>query len=76
MDREHKAMRTYGDKPRKFQLEDGGEYFYIGSEVTASYKTWFDVQRGRFCSVQMGLDPDLRFVLRVKFFKLPTLDFV
>ena len=26
-------MRTYGDKPRPFQLEENGELFYIGSEV-------------------------------------------
>lgn len=27
------AMRTYGDKPLCFQLEENGEYFYVGSEV-------------------------------------------
>lgn len=26
-------MRTYGDKPSSFQLEEGGDYYYIGSEV-------------------------------------------
>ncbi|RWS28240.1 SWI/SNF-related matrix-associated actin-dependent regulator of chromatin subfamily B member 1-like protein [Leptotrombidium deliense] len=26
-------MRTYGEKPTPFQLEDNGEFFYIGSEV-------------------------------------------
>lgn len=26
-------MLTYGDKPTSFQLEDGGEFYYIGSEV-------------------------------------------
>uniref|UniRef100_A0A6G1S976 SWI/SNF-related matrix-associated actin-dependent regulator of chromatin subfamily B member 1 n=1 Tax=Aceria tosichella TaxID=561515 RepID=A0A6G1S976_9ACAR len=26
-------MRTFGDKPSPFQLEEGGELFYIGSEV-------------------------------------------
>ena len=27
------AVRTYGTKPQKFQLEDDGEYYMIGSEV-------------------------------------------
>lgn len=27
------TMRTFGDKPTAFQLEDEGEYYYIGSEV-------------------------------------------
>lgn len=26
-------MRTYGDKPLSFQLEENGEYYYVGSEV-------------------------------------------
>ena len=26
-------MRTYGDKPHRFQLEPDGDFFYIGSEV-------------------------------------------
>ena len=26
--------RTFGQKPAKFQLEEGGEYYMIGSEVT------------------------------------------
>lgn len=28
------ALRTYGDKPLSFQLEEGGEYYYVGSEVS------------------------------------------
>lgn len=28
------ALRTYGDKPLSFQLEENGEYFYVGSEVS------------------------------------------
>lgn len=28
------SMRTYGDKPLSFQLEENGEYFYVGSEVS------------------------------------------
>lgn len=28
------ALRTYGDKPLSFQLEENGEYYYVGSEVT------------------------------------------
>ncbi|XP_015910224.1 SWI/SNF-related matrix-associated actin-dependent regulator of chromatin subfamily B member 1-A isoform X1 [Parasteatoda tepidariorum] len=27
------AMRTFGEKPIAFQLEENGEYYYIGSEV-------------------------------------------
>lgn len=27
------ALRTYGDKPMSFQLEENGEYYYVGSEV-------------------------------------------
>lgn len=27
------ALRTYGDKPLAFQLEENGEYYYVGSEV-------------------------------------------
>jgi len=26
--------RTYGQKPSKFQLEEGGDYYMIGSEVS------------------------------------------
>ncbi|OQR74102.1 SWI/SNF 1-like [Tropilaelaps mercedesae] len=26
-------MRTFGDRPVSFQLEDGGDYYYIGTEV-------------------------------------------
>lgn len=26
-------MKTYGNKPVSFQLEENGEYYYIGSEV-------------------------------------------
>lgn len=29
------ALRTYGDKPASFQLEENGEFYYIGSEVTS-----------------------------------------
>lgn len=27
------SLQTYGDKPVAFQLEEGGEYYYVGSEV-------------------------------------------
>ena len=27
------APRTFGEKPKSFQIEEGGEYYYIGSEV-------------------------------------------
>lgn len=26
--------QTYGQKPNSFQLEENGEFYYIGSEVT------------------------------------------
>lgn len=29
------SLKTYGDRPVSFQLEDGGEYYCIGSEVSA-----------------------------------------
>lgn len=28
------SMRTFGDRPKRFQIEEGGEYYYIGSEVS------------------------------------------
>lgn len=31
------ALRTYGDKPLSFQLEEGGEYYYVGSEVNDAH---------------------------------------
>jgi hypothetical protein len=31
------GMRTFGDKPKPFQIEDGGEYYYVGSEVSNVY---------------------------------------
>lgn len=34
------ALRTYGDKPLSFQLEEGGEYYYVGSEVSAFCPTY------------------------------------
>lgn len=30
--------RTYGDKPISFQVEEGGEFYCIGSEVTAKFQ--------------------------------------
>lgn len=27
------ALRTFGDKPISFQLEENGEYYCVGSEV-------------------------------------------
>ena len=31
------TMRTFGEKPIAFQLEENGEYYYIGSEVIIIY---------------------------------------
>lgn len=28
------ALRTYGDKPISFQLEENGEFYCVGSEVS------------------------------------------
>lgn len=28
------AARTYGDKPISFQVDEGGEFYCIGSEVS------------------------------------------
>lgn len=27
------ALKTYGDKPISFQIEEGGEFYCVGSEV-------------------------------------------
>lgn len=27
------ALRTYGDKPISFQIEEGGDFYCVGSEV-------------------------------------------
>ena len=32
------GMRTFGDKPKAFQLEEGGELYYVGSEVYLASK--------------------------------------
>lgn len=31
------SVRTYGDKPISFQVEDGGEFYCIGSEVSEKF---------------------------------------
>jgi SWI/SNF-related matrix-associated actin-dependent regulator of chromatin subfamily B protein 1 len=28
------ALKTYGDKPISFQIEEGGEFYCVGSEVS------------------------------------------
>lgn len=33
------ALRTYGDKPISFQVEENGEYYCIGSEVRNIFGT-------------------------------------
>lgn len=32
------SMKTYGDRPRSFRIEEDGETYYIGSEVTQFFK--------------------------------------
>lgn len=32
------GSRTYGERPRKFQLEEDGDFYYIGSEVLGPIK--------------------------------------
>lgn len=27
------GTKTFGEKPQKFQIEEGEEYYYVGSEV-------------------------------------------
>jgi len=27
------GTKTFGEKPSKFQIEEGGDYYYVGSEV-------------------------------------------
>jgi len=29
------GIRTFGEKPKSFQIEDGGELYYVGSEVSS-----------------------------------------
>lgn len=31
------ALRTYGDKPISFQLDENGEFYCVGSEVSEIY---------------------------------------
>lgn len=35
------SMRTYGDKPISFQVEDGGEFYCVGSEVCTTSSARF-----------------------------------
>lgn len=37
------AVKTYGEKPLSFQLEENGEYYCIGSEVIYVYNSVFYV---------------------------------
>lgn len=39
-------MKTYGDKPISFQLEEGGEYYYVGSEASCNFA--FDAKGSAF----------------------------
>ena len=27
------GLRTFGERPKPFQIEENGEYYYVGSEV-------------------------------------------
>lgn len=31
------ALKTYGDKPISFQIEEGGEFYCMGSEVSEKF---------------------------------------
>lgn len=37
------ALRTYGDKPISFQIEEGGDFYCVGSEVFTIYVVFFTV---------------------------------
>ena len=28
------SLRTFGEKPKPFQIEEDGEFYYVGSEVS------------------------------------------
>lgn len=34
------ALRTYGDKPISFQIEEGGDFYCVGSEVITVWSLW------------------------------------
>lgn len=43
------AIRTFGDKPISFQLEENGEYYCVGSEVSCLYfYTSYIIETGYF----------------------------
>lgn len=44
--------KTFGQKPVKFQLEDDGEFYMIGSEVPCSAPSFLALARG---SLRAGL---------------------
>lgn len=45
------ALRTFGDKPISFQLEENGEYYCVGSEVS-----YFQIIRSQNKSVFFRLE--------------------
>jgi hypothetical protein len=40
------SVRTYGDKPISFQVEEGGEFYCIGSEVSGKSRVFIIFQFG------------------------------
>lgn len=56
------AVRTYGDKPISFQLEENGEYYCVGSEVSfhyaapnSAFRSFFPFQGGQLPAPLPGL---------------------
>lgn len=53
------ALRTYGDKPISFQIEEGGEFYCVGSEVMTRFKIWLCAS----CAVKFMMDLRSRSVI-------------
>lgn len=61
-------LQTYGDKPISFQLEESGEYYYVGSEV--SVKIWQSVDASfRFVKAKGHQIFSLFFICSQKMFQ-------
>lgn len=54
------AVRTYGDKPISFQVEDGGEFYCIGSEV----KEIISIKEFQLCCCNLWINDPLKVKLQ------------
>jgi acetyltransferase-like isoleucine patch superfamily enzyme len=51
------SVRTYGDKPISFQVEDGGEFFCIGSEVRVKFSKKITIRHDCCCGAPVNYFP-------------------